>query len=101
MPHSLLQTREQPDFCALPKARSGVCFCSTLATESRKDGARGCLREMARPWLWRMDCYMPSLPQISSTLALVARSISIMGGHWRSKPSAFHFRVASMPIFEP
>jgi hypothetical protein len=32
---------------------------------------------------------------------LVARSISIMAGQGRLKPSAFHLRVASMPILEP
>jgi hypothetical protein len=31
---------------------------------------------------------------------LVARSISIMAGQGRVKPSACHFLVASMPILE-
>ncbi len=43
----------------------------------------------------------PSFAHSASTLALVARSISIIAGQGRSKPSAFHFRVASMPIFDP
>ena len=45
--------------------------------------------------------YIPSLAHRASTFAFVARSISIIAGQGRSKPSAFHLRVASMPIFEP
>jgi hypothetical protein len=45
--------------------------------------------------------HSPSFAHIVSTFAFVARSISIIAGHSRSKPSAFHLRVASMPIFEP
>ena len=45
--------------------------------------------------------HSPSDAQIASTLAFVAVSISIIAGHGRSNPSAFHLRVASMPIFEP
>jgi hypothetical protein len=45
--------------------------------------------------------HSPSFAHIASTFALVAASISIIAGHGRSKPSAFHLRVASMPIFEP
>ena len=45
--------------------------------------------------------HSPSFAQSASTRALVAASISIMAGHGRSKPSAFHLRVASMPILEP
>lgn len=45
--------------------------------------------------------HSPNLAQIASILALVARSISIMAGQGRVKPSACHFLVASMPILEP
>ena len=45
--------------------------------------------------------YNPSRDHIASTLAFVSASISIIAGHGLSNPSAFHFRVASMPIFEP
>lgn len=45
--------------------------------------------------------YNPSLSHIASTFAFVALSISIIAGHGRSNPSAFHFRVASIPIFDP
>jgi len=45
--------------------------------------------------------YSPSFAHIASTFALVARSISIIAGQGRSKPSAFHLRVASTPIFDP
>jgi len=45
--------------------------------------------------------HRPSFAQIASMRDLVALSISIMAGHWRLKPSAFHLRVASMPILEP
>ena len=45
--------------------------------------------------------YSPSFAHIASTFALVAPSISIIAGQGRSKPSAFHLRVASTPIFEP
>jgi len=45
--------------------------------------------------------YSPSSAQIASIFAFVARSISIIVGQGRSKPSAFHLRVASAPIFVP
>ena len=45
--------------------------------------------------------HSPSLAHRASIRALVARSISIIAGQGRSKPSAFHLRVASMPIFDP
>ncbi len=47
------------------------------------------------------NLHSPSFAQIASTLAFVAPSISIIAGHGRSNPSAFHFRVASIPIFDP
>jgi len=45
--------------------------------------------------------YNPSLAQSATTLALVQRSISIRSGQGRSKPSAFHYLVVSMPILLP
>jgi hypothetical protein len=36
-----------------------------------------------------------------STNAFVFASITISSGHGRLKPSVDHFRVASIPIFEP
>src|SRR5215469_4761923 len=36
-----------------------------------------------------------------STRAFVVVSMTISSGHGREKPSAGHFRVASMPIFDP
>jgi len=44
--------------------------------------------------------HSPNLDQRASMRALVARSISIMAGQGRVKPSACHFLVASMPILE-
>jgi hypothetical protein len=48
-----------------------------------------------------LELQIPSFPHIASTFAFVAASISIIAGHGRSNPSAFHLRVASMPIFDP
>ena len=45
--------------------------------------------------------YSPSLDHIASTLDLVLGSILSMSGQGRVKPSAGHFRVASMPILLP
>src|SRR5271170_3771233 len=44
---------------------------------------------------------IPNLAQMLSTLAVVLRSISSIAGQGRSNPSAFHLRVASIPIFDP
>src|SRR2546430_12347875 len=38
---------------------------------------------------------------MASTFCFVAWSITILFGHSRVNPSSFHFRVASIPIFEP
>ena len=58
--------------------------------------------------LWRASAvcptaggYSPNFPHNASTRAFVAPSISIIAGHGLSNPSAFHFRVASIPIFDP
>jgi len=45
--------------------------------------------------------YSPNFAQIASTFSFVIRSISIIAGHGRSNPSAFHLRVASIPILLP
>jgi hypothetical protein len=44
---------------------------------------------------------IPKLFQIASTLAFVFSSTSISSGHGRANPSLAHFRVASIPIFDP
>ena len=49
----------------------------------------------------RPPALMPSFGHISSTRRLVSASIVISSGHSRSKPSSFHFRVASIPILLP
>src|ERR1700692_1282810 len=43
----------------------------------------------------------PNLFQMASTRARVEGSMAIICGHGRVKPSAFHLRVASMPILLP
>src|SRR2546425_3307891 len=44
---------------------------------------------------------IPRSRHIASTRAFVPSSITIRFGHSRVKPSSFHLRVASIPIFEP
>src|SRR6266550_2137800 len=44
---------------------------------------------------------IPSLSHIASTRSFVAGSISITLGQLRVNPSSGHFRVASIPIFDP
>src|SRR5579859_1748966 len=39
--------------------------------------------------------------QIASILAFVSSSMRISSGHGLMNPSDFHFRVASIPIFDP
>jgi hypothetical protein len=77
-------------------ASTGRC---TDAFETTDEGAAGCAQR--EPITIPEADYSPSFDHMASTLALVARSISIIAGHGRSNPSAFHLRVASMPIFEP
>src|SRR5580704_4867563 len=48
------------------------------------------------------DAYSsPNLFQMASTRVRVVGSMAIICGHGRLKPSAFHLRVASMPILLP
>lgn len=49
----------------------------------------------------RAGRYKPSVFHSDPTRAWVASSIRISSGHGRVKPSVAHFRVASMPIFDP
>src|SRR5450830_918302 len=49
----------------------------------------------------RSPAARPSFAHISSTRFLVSASISISFGQLRVNPSSGHFRVASMPIFDP
>ena len=47
------------------------------------------------------SAYNPNFSQTESTRFFVSPSISIIAGHGLLNPSAFHFRVASIPIFDP
>src|SRR6266446_4640217 len=45
--------------------------------------------------------YSASVFQIASIFAFVSSSMRISSGHGRANPSDAHFRVASIPIFDP
>ena len=74
----------------------------------------------AAPWGYGRDCrwtafprswnnskgpspapYSPAFFHNSSTLLFTSPDISITPGHGRVNPSPGHFRVASIPIFDP
>ena len=68
-------------------------------------GREGEQPQTAKPGRFRPSCYpgppIANCSQIASTRFLVFPSISMRSGQGRVKPSSFHLRVASMPIFEP
>jgi hypothetical protein len=45
--------------------------------------------------------YNPACFHSSSTRRFTSGAISMTSGHGRTKPSSGHFRVASIPIFDP
>jgi hypothetical protein len=54
------------------------------------------------PWIFiPAPAQIPRLFHIPSTRAFVFSSIKISSGHGRVNPSVSHFRVASIPIFDP
>jgi hypothetical protein len=81
----------------LKNAGLGLCLSYSFAERAQAFELRRDLG-IFRP---RGPLYNPSVFHSEPTRALVASSIRISSGHGRVKPSVAHFRVASMPIFDP
>jgi hypothetical protein len=78
--------------------------CSVRFLRVLFDGTQplfGGLHDIASAKNFITGAYKPNVFHSAATRALVVSSIKISSGHGRVNPSVAHFRVASMPIFEP
>jgi hypothetical protein len=109
--HCHRQSREwihQPGYAQHPRPENLLCASQIVERGQQAGGSKhGMTRYGCGATMWPSTEGLaifgprPSLSQMASTRATVARSIFTTSGHSRSWPSEGHLRVASIPIFEP